>query len=109
MNKTDQQNKKSMALVACAGVALCALFVMLPDLSHASAGYGGPLDSVYDTLREWTTGSIGKVITLAMILVGIVAGIARQSLLAFAIGIGGGLGLYNTPSVVEAVFTAVLK
>ena len=33
-----------------------------------------------------------------MILVGVVGGIARQSLMAFAMGIGGGMGLYNSPT-----------
>jgi conjugal transfer pilus assembly protein TraA len=30
-----------------------------------------------------------------MVLVGIVCGVARQSLMAFALGTGGGMGLYN--------------
>ncbi len=44
-----------------------------------------------------------------MILVGIVGGIARQSLMAFAMGIGGGVGLYNSPTVVESIMTATLE
>jgi conjugal transfer pilus assembly protein TraA len=42
-------------------------------------------------------------------LVGIVGGIARQSIMAFAMGIGGGVGLYNSPTVVEAIMTATLE
>ena len=44
-----------------------------------------------------------------MILVGIVAGVARQSISAFAVGIGGGIGLYNTPTVIESVLSATLS
>ncbi|EBD3296964.1 conjugal transfer protein TraA, partial [Salmonella enterica] len=36
-------------------------------------------------------------------------GIARQSLMAFAMGIGGGMGLYNSPTVVESIMSATLE
>jgi len=51
---------------------------------------------------------LGRIVAGAMVLVGIVGGIARQSLMAFALGIGGGMGLYNTPTVVESVMSATL-
>ncbi|MFC0180961.1 TraA family conjugative transfer protein [Thorsellia kenyensis] len=73
------------------------------------AGSGGDAFSdVWDTLKEWTQGTLGRIIAGAMVLVGIVGGIARQSLMAFALGIGGGMGLYNTPTVVESVMSATL-
>lgn len=89
-------------------IMLVALFSMIPDLAQAGAAMGGPLDDVYDTLTTWTQGSVGKTTMLSFIIVGIVAGIARQSLLAFAVGIGAGLGTYNAPVIVDTVFTAVL-
>ncbi|ENM3854537.1 hypothetical protein DDO00_003234, partial [Vibrio cholerae] len=63
---------------------------------------------VWDTLKDWTQGTLGRIVAGAMVLVGIVGGIARQSLMAFALGIGGGMGLYNTPTVVESVMSATL-
>ena len=95
--------------VAFFGLALVSLFMLVPDFAHAGAAAGGPLDGVYDTLVIWTQGSVGKVIMLAFFMVGIVAGIARQSLLAFAVGIGAGLGIYNAPTIVDTVFTAVIR
>ncbi|MGL4616279.1 MAG: TraA family conjugative transfer protein, partial [Shewanella sp.] len=59
-------------------------------------------------LKDWTQGTLGRIVAGAMVLVGIVGGIARQSLMAFALGIGGGMGLYNTPTVVESVMSATL-
>lgn len=73
-----------------------------------AAGSTGPLADVYSSLTDWATGNVGKVIALGMILVGIVAGIANQSLMAFAVGIGGGLGLYNAPTIIDTVFNATL-
>jgi conjugal transfer pilus assembly protein TraA len=84
------------------GVAL-----LFPDLVQA-ASTSGPLSDVYTSLTEWSQGNVGKTISLGMILVGIVAGIARQSLMSFATGIGGGLGLYNASTIIDTVFNATL-
>ena len=91
----------------------CFLFVsaclLAPDLvNNLIAGTGGPLDDVYTDLSDWSQGNVGKTISIAMMLVGIVAGVARQSLMAFAIGIGGGLGLSNSPAIIDTIFTATL-
>lgn len=72
------------------------------------APYGDAFTDVWDTLKDWTQGTLGRIVAGAMVLVGIVGGIARQSLMAFALGIGGGMGLYNTPTVVESVMSATL-
>jgi len=81
-----------------------------PDLAItlAHAGEDGPLGDVYDDLVSWTQGNVGKTVALGMMLVGIVGGIARQSLMAFAVGIGGGLGLANTDTIISEIFSATL-
>ena len=61
--------------------------------------------------KRYLQASLILRVTIALVmgvLVGIVGGIARQSLMAFALGIGGGMGLYNTPTVVESVMSATL-
>ncbi|WP_406546074.1 TraA family conjugative transfer protein [Succinimonas sp.] len=74
------------------------------------AGTGGDeFSDVWETLKEWIQGTLGRVIAGSMILVGIVAGVARQSISAFAVGIGGGIGMYNTPTVIESVLSASLE
>jgi len=103
---TSHTTRHKTLVLGAVSFLLVAAVTFAPDL--AFAGSGGPLDSVYSELTTWTEGSVGKTIMLAFILVGIVAGIARQSLLAFAIGIGAGLGLYNAPAIVDTIFTAVI-
>lgn len=93
--------------VAVIGV-LAILAVVLVALPVWAASSSGPLSDVYTTLTDWAQGTVGKTISLGMILVGIVAGIANQSLMAFAVGIGGGLGLYNSPTIIDTVFNATL-
>lgn len=77
-----------------------------------AAGVGaGAADDFLETLTlltEWTTGTLGQVIALSMVIVGVIVGITRQSLMAFVIGIGGGMGLNFAPTIIENVFTAAL-
>ena len=73
----------------------------------AMAGQGGDeFSSVYDTIVDWSQGTLGRIIALAMVLVGMVAGVVRQSIMAVVIGIAGGMALYNAPTVIEAIMTA---
>ena len=86
-------------------IGLMAL--MFSEPSFAGTG-GDAFTDVRDTLKDWTQGTLGRIVAGAMLLEGIVGGIARQSLMAFALGIGGGMGLYNTPTVVESVMSTTL-
>ena len=43
-----------------------------------------------------------------MVVVGIIAGIARQSLMAFVVGIGSGMGLSFAPNILNNIFGAAL-
>lgn len=87
------------------GVALMLTFAV----SNAFAGTGGDsFDSIWVTLSDWMQGTLGRVVAGSMVLVGIVSGIVRQSIMSFATGVGGGVGLYNTPTIIESIMTATL-
>jgi conjugal transfer pilus assembly protein TraA len=102
------KNQLMKAYVFCVlALAVFGVALLFPDLVQA-ASTSGPLSDVYTSLTEWSQGNVGKTISLGMILVGIVAGIARQSLMSFATGIGGGLGLYNASTIIDTVFNATL-
>ena len=80
----------------------CAVFA--PDVY---AGDGGQeFEDVWTTLKDWTQGTLGRIIAIALVLVDIVFGVARQSLIAFAICIAGAMGLYQSPAIIEALLTA---
>lgn len=84
-----------------------AVGVTLMMTGAAYAGTGGTeFDTIWTTIKDWTQGTLGRIIAGAMILVGIIAGVVRQSLMAFAVGIGGGIGLYNSPTIIENIMTA---
>lgn len=89
-------------------VALVALAILsMPDTAVAGTG-GTAFDPIWRWLADNIQGTLGRIIAAVMILVGIVGGIARQSIIAFAIGIGGGIGLYNSPPVLESMISATL-
>lgn len=63
-------------------------------------------DSIWNRIAAWTQGSLGRVIAGAFILVGIVGGVAKQSIMSFAIGISAGLGLIYAPGILASLFSA---
>ena len=89
----------------CLMLGLMAL--VIAENSFAGTG-GDEFSDVWTTIKDWTQGTLGRVVAGSMILVGIISGGARQSLMAFAIGIGGGIGLYNAPTIIESVLTATV-
>lgn len=101
-----KMNGETLAIAAVMG--LVVMSVAAPESALAGTG-GTEFDTVWTTLTDWMQGTLGKIASGAMILVGIIAGVARQSLMAFAVGIGGGVGLYNTPTIVDNVMTATLE
>ena len=99
-----QSRAKALAPVAVVGAAL-----LLPEVALAGDGGSDVFLDIWTDLSGWISGTLGKIIAGAMILVGIIGGIARQSLMAFAIGIGGGMGLFNAPTIIENIVTSTLE
>lgn len=97
-----------------AGLLVLAVMVMLfaqHALAAANAGSGtgaNILQDVYDLLKSAVTGTLGKTLILLIVVVGIAAGVMRQSLLAFAVGLGAGIGLFFAPTIIDALSTAVV-
>lgn len=85
---------------------MMALAFVAPE---AMAGTGGTeFASIYTLLLGWSQGSLGKVIALAMFLVGLSAGIINQSIAAVVVGVGGALSLFYGPSVISGVVSALV-
>jgi conjugal transfer pilus assembly protein TraA len=87
------------------GVAL----VLLAAGGLALAGTGGTeFDTIYQTLLGWIQGTLGKVIALTALAVGLTIGIMRQSIMAVVVGIAMSMALYYGPTVIEGVVAAAL-
>lgn len=97
---------KTTAILAT--TVLCISAAQAATSGTPGVGGADAFNSVWTTVKSWTQGTLGKVMALVMILVGIAAGIARQSLMGFVVGAGSGIGLYSAPLVIESIMGASL-
>ena len=98
-------NKRS--LLSVGGVALAGLLLAAPDIVLAGAG-GAEFQGAYDMLTSWMTGILGRIIAVTFIVVGLVAGVMRQSIMGFVVGIAAGLGVFVAPDIIDNIVTATL-
>lgn len=103
------QTKKRLSGVVAGGavLALATAAVMAPDAAWAGTG-GSELDQVWVTISDFTQGTLGRIIAGLMVIAGLGAGILRGSLGGFISGLGAGIGLYNTPTVLESIVGGAL-
>ena len=98
-------NKGAIAFVT----AMMALGIVLMATSNAHAGAGGTeFAPIYTLIEGWSQGSLGKLLALTMLLVGIVSGIARQSIMAGAVGLGAAVTVFYAPTVINTMVSAML-
>lgn len=93
-------NRNTLKLAGIAGLLVaCAVTVQ--------AGTGGTeFQEVYDLLEDWATGTLGKIIALGALIVGIGFGLVRQSVIAAVVGIAMALVLNFGPTVISGIITA---
>ena len=89
--------------------AVLALAVGTVIAGSTGGGGGAEFNNVWDTLVDWPQGTLGRIIAIAMVLVGLVAGVVRQSIMGLVIGIAAGMGLYNAPTVIQAIMGASIE
>lgn len=83
------------------GLALAATVV---------AGTGGTTEfgGVYTTVQGWLSGTLGKLLALVFLAVGVAVGIAKQNLFAFVAGIACALGINAAPTIIDGLITGTL-
>lgn len=87
-------------------VGLTALLV--PALALAGGGGTGDFGDAYDQLVQWAEGDLGRVITVGLLVVGLAAGIVRQSVMAAVPAAGAGLALSVGPGIIDTIFGAAI-
>lgn len=96
--------KKHVLLTALFAVA--GLAAVEPALAATSSDT--TFSSIYDTLKSWAEGTLGKVVAISMFMVGLAAGIVRQSVMAVVAGLAAALVMAYGPGVIEGMFSAVI-
>ncbi len=89
---------------------LPALAIMLLGLAANSfAGTGGTEFALVETaLIDWAQGGLGRALAVGIFLVGAGVGMARQSLMSIATGLGGGLAMFYMPDVLVSIVSAMI-
>lgn len=77
--------------------------------STSFAGTGGTeFTPAYTTLTGWLQGDLGRLIAASLLVVGLVMGVIRQSIMAAVPAIACGLVATVAPTVIGAVVVAVI-
>lgn len=88
-------------LAAALGVLMLA--AAEPALAAAAST---TFDNLYDTLKAWAEGTLGKSLAVVMLIVGLAAGCLRGSLTGAVICLGAALALASGPDMIDAIFSA---
>ncbi|MCW7552700.1 hypothetical protein NX722_08585 [Endozoicomonas gorgoniicola] len=59
---------------------------------------------IYARLVGWIKGDLGRTLSIAFVLIGLAYGMARNSLIGFATGVGAAVGLQVTPTIINSIF-----
>ncbi|MFA5180417.1 MAG: TraA family conjugative transfer protein [Syntrophales bacterium] len=73
------------------------------------AGTGGTeFTDLYTTIQGWSQGYLGKTIAIGAFIVGMGIGIAQQSIMAIALGIGSAMAVQYAPNIIDSMVTALI-
>jgi len=72
------------------------------------AGNDATFNVALTMITDWLEGSLGKLIAIAGLAIGLVGGIARGNLMAAATGVGMAIVGSAGPAILTGVFAAVL-
>ncbi len=104
MNALDSRRRW---LRAASRVLLLILALMALKALAAHAGTDTTFDDLNTLIQGWTTGSLGKALSLIALLLGIGVAAARQSFAALFAGVGVAAAASIGPNVLSTVITAV--
>lgn len=97
---------KRSAMVA----SLAALFaIALPGVASAgSVSISTDFDSALNMVVDWSQGTLGKLVSVTFLVVGIVMGVMRQSIFAAVPAIAAAMAMYIGPDIIDSIFSATL-
>jgi len=87
---------------------LCAVaFLLLAPDVFAGNGGNNEFGAIY-TIDPLALATLGRIMAVTFVAVGLVGGVMRGSIMGFVVGIAAGLGVYTAPTVIDAIVTATL-
>jgi len=87
---------------------LGAVALLGASVAIATTSTDTDFTAVVTLLTNWSQGTLGRTLALGMFVVGIAAGIIRQSVMAAVAGVAGALVLNYGPGVIDGIFGALI-
>jgi conjugal transfer pilus assembly protein TraA len=100
-------NKSTVVLFAVLLVVVVAL--LTPESAWAGTGGGDEFNEVYERVKGWAQGGLGKLIATLFLLVGIGAGVVARSVAAAIPALAAALFLFFGPKVIESIMTVTVQ
>ncbi|WP_153301812.1 TraA family conjugative transfer protein [Endozoicomonas arenosclerae] len=97
--------RQSSWMLLLATFSMVSLFA--PELQAADpVKVSGANDfaEIYGRLVGWIKGDLGRTLSISFVLIGLAYGMARNSLIGFATGVGAAVGLQVTPTIINSIF-----
>lgn len=85
-------------------LAVLALTFFFPDTALGGTT-GTEFQSIYNKVKGWSTGYLGRLLALCTFIIGLGASIMRQTLFPALTGIGVALVVSLGPSLIEGIAT----
>ena len=89
-------------------LATLVILSLLPPELHAAdpvvATGSSDFSEIYGRLVGWIKGDLGRTLSISFVLIGLAYGMARNSLIGFATGVGAAVGLQVTPTIINSIF-----
>jgi conjugal transfer pilus assembly protein TraA len=105
LGATRDPSRRLPALALMGLMLVCCL--VLSNVSFAGTG-GTEFNPAYTTITDWLQGDLGRLIAASLLVVGLVMGVVRQSIMAAVPAIACGLVATVAPTIIGAVVTAVI-
>src|SRR5689334_16424785 len=93
-------NFKNLAKKSAAPLLLAVVMT-----GTAVAGTDTTFDTVYQTVKGWAEGSLGKLLAVSAFIVGMGIGLMRQSIMAIVLRLAFALVMFYGPSIMESIVT----
>ncbi len=104
LTMTDEARLKLFKWSLAAVIAVWAL-LLFADPSFANTTGGSEFKSLYDLISGWAKGYLGRAIAVSFLVVGLLTGLIRGSVIAAVTAIGAAVALLMLPTIVDAIFT----
>ena len=92
------------ALFYTLAILICALSLQAWAAAPIKVTGSNDFSEIYGRLVGWIKGDLGRTLSISFVLIGLAYGMARNSLIGFATGVGAAVGLQVTPTIINSIF-----